>query len=109
MSQPTMPDSYGDIHSAIVHLLEEARHAAARSVNALMSASYWEIGLAHRRSRARRAGAGGVWQGPVEAAFHRFNDTLWAWVFRTESGTNARFLSLLANRANFADGVCEIG
>ena len=44
MSQPTMPDSYGDIHSAIVHLLEEARHAAARSVNALMSASYWEIG-----------------------------------------------------------------
>jgi predicted nuclease of restriction endonuclease-like (RecB) superfamily len=44
MSQPTLPDSYGDIHSAIVHLLEEARRAAARSVNALMSASYWEIG-----------------------------------------------------------------
>ena len=44
MSQPTMPDSYGDIHSAIVQLLEEARRAAARSVNALMTASYWEIG-----------------------------------------------------------------
>ena len=44
MSQPTLPDSYGNIHSAIVHLLEEARRAAARSVNALMTASYWEIG-----------------------------------------------------------------
>ena len=44
MSQPTLPDSYGDIHSAIVQLLEEARRAAARSVNALMTASYWEIG-----------------------------------------------------------------
>ena len=44
MSQPTMPDRYGDIHSSIVQLLEEARRAAARSVNALMTASYWEIG-----------------------------------------------------------------
>ncbi len=44
MSQPTMPDRYGDIHSSIVQLLEEARCAAARSVNALMTASYWEIG-----------------------------------------------------------------
>ena len=44
MSQPTMPDRYGDIHSSIVQLLEEARRAAARNVNALMTASYWEIG-----------------------------------------------------------------
>jgi predicted nuclease of restriction endonuclease-like (RecB) superfamily len=37
------PD-YGGIHSDIVALLEAARHAAARSVNALMTASYWKIG-----------------------------------------------------------------
>ena len=37
------PD-YPGIHSDIVGLLEAARHAAARSVNALMTASYWEIG-----------------------------------------------------------------
>jgi predicted nuclease of restriction endonuclease-like (RecB) superfamily len=37
------PD-YGGIRSDIVALLEAARHAAARSVNALMTASYWEIG-----------------------------------------------------------------
>ncbi len=40
------PDTagYGDIHGDIVALLESARRAAARSVNALMTATYWEIG-----------------------------------------------------------------
>lgn len=40
----SMPTDYGDIHIGIVELLESARRAAARSVNALMTASYWEIG-----------------------------------------------------------------
>jgi predicted nuclease of restriction endonuclease-like (RecB) superfamily len=35
---------YSGIHGDIVALLEAARHAAARSVNALMTASYWAIG-----------------------------------------------------------------
>jgi hypothetical protein len=39
-----LPTAYGDVHTAIVELLETARRAAARSVNALMTASYWEIG-----------------------------------------------------------------
>jgi hypothetical protein len=39
-----LPIDYGDIHTDIVTLLENARRAAARSVNALMTASYWEIG-----------------------------------------------------------------
>ena len=43
MNQP-IQDTYGDIHTGIVSLLEEARRTAARSVNALMTASYWEIG-----------------------------------------------------------------
>jgi hypothetical protein len=40
------PDSadYGRVRAGIVALLEAARHAAARSVNALMTATYWEIG-----------------------------------------------------------------
>ncbi len=38
------PADYGNIHSSIVELLEAARRAAARNVNALMTASYWEIG-----------------------------------------------------------------
>ncbi|MCA0311663.1 MAG: PDDEXK nuclease domain-containing protein [Proteobacteria bacterium] len=36
--------AYSGIHGDIVALLEAARSAAARNVNALMTASYWEIG-----------------------------------------------------------------
>ncbi len=38
------PAGYADIHGGIVELLDAARQAAARSVNALMTAGYWEIG-----------------------------------------------------------------
>lgn len=44
MKNSAIPAAYGDIHTGIVDLLEAARRAAARSVNALMTASYWEIG-----------------------------------------------------------------
>lgn len=44
MAKPKLPTAYGDVHTGIVELLESARHAAARSVNAIMTASYWEIG-----------------------------------------------------------------
>jgi predicted nuclease of restriction endonuclease-like (RecB) superfamily len=45
-TMPAMPDQadYAAVHTNIVALLESARSAAARSVNALMTASYWEIG-----------------------------------------------------------------
>ena len=35
---------YNTVHTGIVALLEAARQVAARNVNALMTASYWEIG-----------------------------------------------------------------
>jgi len=44
MKKLTKPVGYGNIHTGIVELLEAARRAAARNVNALMTASYWEIG-----------------------------------------------------------------
>lgn len=37
-------DSYSDVLSNVVELLKASRHAAARSVNAIMTATYWEIG-----------------------------------------------------------------
>lgn len=40
---PTTVD-YSAVHSEIVLLLDVARNAAARTVNALMTATYWEIG-----------------------------------------------------------------
>jgi len=39
-----VPESYNNIRTEIVELLHAARSTAARRVNALMTASYWEIG-----------------------------------------------------------------
>ncbi len=46
MSDPTpaTQQDYSGLHGAIVALLEAGRRAAARSINALMTAVYWEIG-----------------------------------------------------------------
>src|SRR5262249_51822313 len=35
---------YDEVLSGVVELLAQARHAAARAVNAIMTATYWEIG-----------------------------------------------------------------
>jgi predicted nuclease of restriction endonuclease-like (RecB) superfamily len=45
-TKPAVPEQadYASVQTDIVALLESARRAAARSVNALMTASYWEIG-----------------------------------------------------------------
>lgn len=44
MTKISLLPGYQKIHTAIVELLEEARHTATRSVNSIMSATYWEIG-----------------------------------------------------------------
>ncbi|WP_186229751.1 PDDEXK nuclease domain-containing protein [Burkholderia gladioli] len=56
-----LPSGYAGIHGGIVELLNGARRAAARSVNALMTASYWEIGrriVEAEQKGKRRAGYG---------------------------------------------------
>jgi predicted nuclease of restriction endonuclease-like (RecB) superfamily len=57
----TVPAGYADVRSSIVDLLNAARQAAARNVNALMTASYWEIGrriVEAEQKGKRRAGYG---------------------------------------------------
>lgn len=56
-----LPAGYANIHVSIVDLLHAARAQAARSVNALMTASYWEIGrriVEAEQKGKRRAGYG---------------------------------------------------
>lgn len=56
-----MPAGYAGIHGGIVDLLDATRQAAARSVNARMTASYWEIGrriVEAEQQGKRRAGYG---------------------------------------------------
>lgn len=44
-AKPTQAQSdYAVVHADIVALLDAARRAAARSVNSVMTASYWAIG-----------------------------------------------------------------
>lgn len=55
------PAAYGDLVGGIAEVLEAARRASARAVNALMTATYWEIGrriVEHEQGGARRAGTG---------------------------------------------------
>ena len=40
----TIPDNYYNIRAEIVELLKAARSTAARNVNSIMTATYWEIG-----------------------------------------------------------------
>ena len=50
---------YAEIRSGIIELVSSARVVAARSVNALMTASYWEIGrriVEAEQKGKRRAG-----------------------------------------------------
>jgi DUF1016 N-terminal domain len=55
------PVGYVDIRGGIVELLSTARQTAARNVNSLMTASYWEIGrriVEAEQKGKRRAGYG---------------------------------------------------
>jgi len=55
------PEEYGGLFGGIAELLETARRAATRTVNALMTATYWEIGrriVEFEQQGATRAGYG---------------------------------------------------
>ena len=54
-------ESYDGLLRGVVHLFEEARKTSARSVNAIMTATYWEIGrriVEHEQEGKRRANYG---------------------------------------------------
>jgi predicted nuclease of restriction endonuclease-like (RecB) superfamily len=43
-NMPALPENYDAVRSGIVELLQSARRSAARNINSLMTAVYWEIG-----------------------------------------------------------------
>jgi hypothetical protein len=53
--------SYAGLLTGVVDLLQQARRASARSVNAIITATYWEIGhriVEHEQRGKERAGYG---------------------------------------------------
>jgi predicted nuclease of restriction endonuclease-like (RecB) superfamily len=58
----TIPENYNNIRVGIFELLKAARSAAARNVNSIMTAVYWEIGrriVETEQAGAKRANYGG--------------------------------------------------
>jgi hypothetical protein len=56
--KPSIVKSYDGLLQGVVHLLEETRRGVARSVNAIMTATYWEIGrriVEHEQEGKQRA------------------------------------------------------
>jgi predicted nuclease of restriction endonuclease-like (RecB) superfamily len=54
-------EGYNSIVSELIDLVESARHVSAQSVNAVMTATYWEIGrriVQHEQRGKKRAGYG---------------------------------------------------
>ncbi|HMD87012.1 MAG TPA: PDDEXK nuclease domain-containing protein [Terriglobia bacterium] len=67
---PVVAKSYDGLLEGVVHLLEEARRSAARSVNAIVTAIYWEIGhriVEHEQQGKRRADYGEALLGRLAA------------------------------------------
>jgi predicted nuclease of restriction endonuclease-like (RecB) superfamily len=58
---PVLPVGYGQLISEISSMLNEARRQSVRSVNALLTATYWQIGrriVEHEQGGKERAGYG---------------------------------------------------
>ena len=54
-------DAYGELLSGVVSLIEEARLAAIRSVNVVLTSTYWRVGqrsVEHEQAGSERAGYG---------------------------------------------------
>jgi hypothetical protein len=59
--KPVSMKGYDGLLSGMVSLIEEARRVSARTVNAIMTATYWEIGrriVDNEQEGRRRAGYG---------------------------------------------------
>ncbi len=59
--KPVIIEDYDGLLSGVVSLIEEARRVSARTVNAIMTATYWEIGrriVESEQEGKRRAGYG---------------------------------------------------
>jgi hypothetical protein len=59
--KPVIIEDYDGLLSGVVSLIKEARRVSARTVNAIMTATYWEIGrriVESEQEGKRRAGYG---------------------------------------------------
>ena len=83
-------DPYGELLTGVVSLIEQARLAAERSVNVVLTSTYWLVGqriVEHEQPGAERAGHG-------EALLKRLAEDLTAKLGRGFSERNIRQMRL---------------
>jgi len=101
--------SYDPLLKDIVHLLEDARRYAARTVNAILTATYWEIG--RRIVEFEQGGESRAEYG--SSLMDRLSKDLNLHFGRGFSVDNLEsmrlFLPDISTRNDFRDGVSEIG
>ncbi len=105
--KPVVFDSaYPEFVQQLVGLLEQARRSSARSVNAIMTGTYWEVGrrIVEQEQRGKRRAQYG------KALLHRLAQDL---TMRFGKGFSERNLlamrEFLPGLVNSADTVCGIG
>ena len=101
----TIPENYNNIRAGIVELLKAARSAAARNVNSIMTAIYWEIG--RRIVESEQAGAVRAKYGDelIKQLAKDLIRPIWPRIWGCESQPNAAILPRMAHEQNFSDTV----
>ena len=100
-------EGYASIVSELIDLVESARRVSARSINALMTATYWEIGrriVEFEQGGKRRAKYGEELLGKLAMDLTE----IWPGIQRREPLPHAQVFSQLASGQHFTDAVCEI-
>ena len=102
-----MPEAtYSGLVTGISDLLEHARRMSVRSVNSILTATYWEIGR-----RIVEFEQGGkilrrVWGGGAAKPRERPYSEAWAWVLGAQSAADG---GVLPGLADFPDAIWKIG
>jgi len=85
----TIPDNYDNIRAGIVELLKAASSAAARNVNSIMTAVYWDIGRRIVESEQTGAVRANYGDELIKQLANDLSVPIWAWIWGCEPQPNA--------------------
>ena len=101
--KPSSPiEGYDSIVSELVDLVESARRFSARSVNAVMTGTYWEIGRRIVEVEQRGKKEGGIRRSSPEETCIRSDDQIWQRIRLSKFEEHTKSSSLLGLRSRLA-------
>ena len=109
MTKPTgIPENYEAIRTGIVDLLHAAKRVAARNVNSLMTAAYWEIGRRIIQSEQRGEARAGYGEQLIEQLASDLSQAVWPRIRASQPLANACILPGMARSKDSPDTVWRI-